>query len=216
MPLEVTWLATGNNLRLTGDTPRRCLHVRLESPLERPDLRTGFRHPRLLRWLRRQRPRLLPAALTLLRAYVAAGRPDLRLAAWGSYEGWSDLVRSAVVALGLPDPAATREELETAAGGEAGSLGDLIHGLAELLEPLGGAATAREILAGLARAGDDGALLRSALEDLFPRLESGELPRPTQLAGRLRSFRGRVVRGACIDQASKSYQGVSWTVRRVA
>ncbi len=23
VPLEVTWLATGNNLRLTGDTPRR-------------------------------------------------------------------------------------------------------------------------------------------------------------------------------------------------
>ncbi len=81
MPLEVTWLATGNNLRLTGDTPRRCLYVRLESTLERPERRRDFRHPRLLEWLRRRRPRLLPAALTLLRAYVAAGRPDLGLPA---------------------------------------------------------------------------------------------------------------------------------------
>ncbi len=84
-------------------------------------------------------------------------------------------MRSAVVALGLPDPAQTRDELEAAAGGR-GAEGDLIHGLAEVLEPLGGAATARDILARLARAGDAYPLLRSALEDAFPNLPSGVLP----------------------------------------
>ena len=158
---------------------------------------------------------MLPAALTLLRRWVAFAQPELGLPGWGSYEGWSDLVRSAVVRLGLPDPAKTREDLE-GTGAEQGALHDLIHGLAELLEPLGGSATAKEILDKLARSGDDFCTLRSALEDVFPRIKSGELPRSTQLAGRLRSHRGRIVRGACIDQASKSYKGVSWTVRWVA
>ncbi len=75
LPLKVTWYATGNNMVLRGDTPRRCLHIRLESRRERPERRTDFRHPRLLSWVARERGRLLPAALTLLRAYAAAGRP---------------------------------------------------------------------------------------------------------------------------------------------
>ncbi len=104
----------------------------------------------------------------------------------------------------------------TDAGVEQGVVNDLVHGLAELLQPLGGAATAREILDQLARSDDDFPTLRTALRDLFPRLESGQLPRSTQLAGRLRAHRGRVVRGACIDQASKSYKGALWTVRRAA
>ncbi len=114
VPLVATWYATGNNVVLAGDTGRRALHIRLESRCERPEQRTGFRHPRLLAWVARQRGRLLPAALTLLRAYTAAGRPSCPLPAWGSYEGWSDLVRSTVVWLGLPDPAETRQSFEAA------------------------------------------------------------------------------------------------------
>ncbi len=42
--------------------------------------------------------------LTILGAYVQAGRPSMNLRHWGSFEGWSDLVRGAVVFAGLPDP----------------------------------------------------------------------------------------------------------------
>ncbi len=216
IPLQVTWLATGNNVVLTGDTPRRCLHVRLDSPEERPERRTEFRHPHLLGWVRRERGRLLPAALTLLRAYARAGRPDQGLPGWGSYESWSDLVRSAIVWLELPDPAETREDLESAGDAEIGLHGDLIAGLDKLFADLGGTATAREIVALLARAENlDGyAPLRAALAELFPRLKSGELPSAAKLAFKLRSLRGRVVAGASIDRGAKSHRGVSWTVKR--
>ncbi len=60
---------------------------------EHPEERTDFRHPRLLAWVGENRGRILPAALTLLRAYVAAGRPVQRLPGFGSFEEWSDLVR---------------------------------------------------------------------------------------------------------------------------
>src|SRR5205807_793636 len=89
-------------------TARRTCRIRLESPEERPELRDVFRHPDLIGWVQRERPRLLAAALTILHGYFAAGRPDQRLKAWGSYAGWSDLVRGAVVWAGLADPGETR------------------------------------------------------------------------------------------------------------
>ncbi len=216
IPLQVTWFATGNNVVLAGDTPRRCLHVRLDSPEERPERRVEFRHPHLLGWVRRHRGRILPAALTLLRAYAKAGRPAQGLPGWGSYESWSDLVRSAIVFLDLPDPADTREDLDSAADAEVGLISDLIAGTGEVLADLGGSATAREIVAHLARAENVGhyATLRATLAELFPRLKKDELPTASKLAFKLRAFRGRVVAGASIDRGAKSYRGVCWTVRR--
>ena len=211
LPLQITWVATGNHVALAGDTSRRCLRIRLHSPLERPESRDDFRHPRLLDWLRRERSRLLPAALTLLRAYAVAGRPRQPIEAWGSFESWSDWVRSTVVWLGLPDPALTREGAH--AGGET-ALHALVFGLAELLEDLDGAATARQIVDRLAAEPGAYARLRSALAELIPKATSdrGELPSPIRLAGRLRAYRGRVVRGACIDLAPRHHAGNRWTV----
>jgi len=51
-----TWrtvvMCTGNNLQMKGDTARRTLLCRQESPMERPEVRQGFRHENLLAWLR--------------------------------------------------------------------------------------------------------------------------------------------------------------------
>jgi hypothetical protein len=107
-PLFMTWYATGNNVSIAADTSRRVCHIRLESDLERPENRDNFRHPDLLAFVKSNRPRLLWAALALLRAFCDAGRPDQGLPAWGSFQGWSGLVRNAVVWLGLPDPGLTR------------------------------------------------------------------------------------------------------------
>ena len=86
LPLRVTWFATGNNIILRGDSPRRVLHIRLESMEESPEDRKGFAHPNLLEWVRKNRGRLVVAALTILRGYVAAGQPDMKLRPWGSFE----------------------------------------------------------------------------------------------------------------------------------
>ncbi|MCP3964432.1 MAG: hypothetical protein GY719_41925 [bacterium] len=215
VPLEITWYATGNNVVLRGDTPRRCLHVRLEAPQERPERRSGFRHPRLLAWLRGERRRLLPAALTLLRGYAAAGSPAQKLSGWGSYEGWSDVVRATLVWLGLPDPADTRDDLEATADAEEGTLLDLVHGLAELLEVFGGAASSKEILEELAAEHSAGRFtkLRSALADLFPQLERHRLPTPAQLSTQLGAVRGRLAGRAFVEQGARSYKGVRWSVK---
>ncbi len=52
---------------------------------------------------RTERPRLVRAALTLLRAWVVAGRPDMGLPLWGSFEEWSRVVPAALVFADRPE-----------------------------------------------------------------------------------------------------------------
>src|SRR5262249_48959668 len=74
-----------------GDTARRVVPIDLESLLERPQDRKDFQHPMLLEWVRQEYPRLVSAALTVLRAYFVAGCPKQNVT-YGSFEAWSDLV----------------------------------------------------------------------------------------------------------------------------
>ncbi|MBI3360830.1 MAG: hypothetical protein HY023_06945, partial [Chloroflexi bacterium] len=45
LPVRCAWIATGNNLQLGGDLPRRCYWIRLDAKDSKPFRRTGFRHP---------------------------------------------------------------------------------------------------------------------------------------------------------------------------
>src|SRR5262249_51169876 len=123
---------TGNNVVIGADTSRRVCHVRLESPDERPEERQDFQKPDLLGWIDDQRPQLLAAALTILRAYCVAGRPAPGLTPWGSFDGWSNLVRSAVVWSGLPDPGKTRIVLQQHADTSAESMALLLDCWAQM------------------------------------------------------------------------------------
>ena len=102
-----TLFATGNNLVLLGDMTRRVLLATLDPMLERPELRQFTGNP--VTDVLANRGKYIGAALTLVRAYIAAGRPDPapRLA---SFEGWSDSVRSALIWLGRADPVITMEQ----------------------------------------------------------------------------------------------------------
>lgn len=189
LPLTTIWLATGNNLQLVGDTARRALYLRLEPAVERPEDRRDFRRPRLPEWTRAHRADLVAAALTMLRAYCAAGRPDMRLTPWGSYEAWSDLIRSACVWADLADPAAGRADLSQV-DGAAAQRRALIHAWAEL-GPEG--STVAAALRRLAETGP-GELpgLRAAIAEIG---RDGRHPSASMLGYRLRATRGTIVDG---------------------
>lgn len=104
LPIDLTWVGTGNNAILKGDAARRVSYCRLESPLEHPELRTGFKFPDLMGHVRERRVDYVRDALTILRGYHQAGRPPQAMEPWGSFEKWSQLVRGAVMWVGLPDP----------------------------------------------------------------------------------------------------------------
>ena len=95
LPLSLTWTATGNNVMLEADTSRRTLQIRLDSPEENPELRSGFQIPHLVAHVKQQRAALVAAGLTILSAYHTAGRPRMNLPPWGSFDAWSALIREA-------------------------------------------------------------------------------------------------------------------------
>jgi hypothetical protein len=99
--------ATGNNLKLYGDMLRRGLICHLDAGEERPELRI-FEQEDPEHVLKRERSRYAVAALTVLRAYIIAGRPISRRPL-GGFEGWSELVRNALIWLGEEDPVETIE-----------------------------------------------------------------------------------------------------------
>jgi putative DNA primase/helicase len=62
--------------------------------------------------LKRERGCYVAAAWTVLRAYIVAGRPITKQPL-GGFEGWSKLVRDALLWLGEADPVATIETART-------------------------------------------------------------------------------------------------------
>jgi putative DNA primase/helicase len=103
---RATTFATGNNIQLVGDMTRRTILCSLDPRVERPELRR-FQFDPFARVVR-NRGAYVAAALTIVRAYVAAGCPG-ELLPLASFETWSRLVRSALVWLGRADPVMTME-----------------------------------------------------------------------------------------------------------
>jgi len=100
--------ATGNNITFKGDMVRRGLVCNLEALDERPELREF--EADALDVAATDRGLYVAAALTIVRAYLAAGSPKV-CSSLGSYSAWSDMVRSPLVWLGEPDPVISMEGL---------------------------------------------------------------------------------------------------------
>jgi hypothetical protein len=96
--------ATGNNIAFRGDTADRVIRARLLSESENPRARAGFKYDPILDEVHKARPRLVAAVLTILRAYVVAGRRDMKTPPFGSFESWSRLVPHAIVFAGGESP----------------------------------------------------------------------------------------------------------------
>jgi putative DNA primase/helicase len=212
-PMFATWIATGNNVEIGGDMHRRVAHVRLEARCERPEERTGFAIADLEEHVRQHRATLTGAALTLLRAYCVAGRPDQRLPEWGSFAGWSAIVRGAIVWAGWPDPFVTRNEMRVASTTRAGAERAAIVAWVRVCATVGRTQglTVREALTFLGADGAEShagaAELRAALEELAGGLDA------TAVGRVLRGLRRRVVtdegRSIAIDVLSTAKGGAA-------
>src|SRR5262249_15827703 len=111
LPTCTTFLGTGNNLVVSGrDMVRRVQRCRIDPGMERPEERK-FDYVLLDRVMER-RAKLVAAALTIMRAYIAAGCPPQNMAPYGGFEEWSTMVRAPLVWLGCGDPCGSRDEVE--------------------------------------------------------------------------------------------------------
>ena len=202
LPLVMTWFATGNNIELQADTARRVCMIRLETPLEKPEERDDFKIPDLAAHVAQRRAEYLADALTILRAWYVAGRPERRLPTWGSFEGWSAVVRQCIVWYGLPDPFATRETIEDQFDRDATVRAGFVHGWAELAKDLSNegepdALSASDILKQLARKPGCYHALRDAVEELACGRDGK--PNAITLGCKLAKLRGRIIGGKVIN-----------------
>src|SRR5207247_792757 len=132
---------------------------------------------------------------------------------WGSYEAWSDLVRSAVVCAGLPDPAATRHDVVSRSDSEVAALRAFIEAWPDI-DPQCKGLSATALLRKLDtnREGFQG--FRTALAEFCP-AKTGQLPTSQELGYRLRKYSRRNVGGRCLD-SRPSHGGVAaWFVHPV-
>jgi putative DNA primase/helicase len=125
-PIRAVFLATGNNLQCVGDVARRVVPIVLDPKLERPEERGGFLHNPLPPWVQQERPRLVVAALILVKAFFVAGCPAQGLTPFGSFEAWSDLIRQALVWAGVEDPCEGRKAIEATSNPEFEDLAVLL------------------------------------------------------------------------------------------
>lgn len=222
-PLNTVWYATSNNASLGGDTARRVLPIRLEPHHERPEQRSDFKIPDIKGHVLEARPRLLAAALTILRAYIVAGCPKQKFTPWGSYEDFDRLVRAAVIWAGLPDPCLTRAGLTVSNTAEDEGIRDLIHGLHALIRvhPMANSRSVKSVLASeitkaLNSVTDPGtddpySTIRNGLDALRPR--GGKGTHSAQEIGLLlRHYRGRWVDGLQISIGPAIHNTQTWTV----
>ncbi len=87
-PQRACWFANGNNLALGGDLPRRSYLIQLDAGVVNPWERTGFKHPEIKAWVDENRGKILAALLTMVRAWVMAGRPNACKAIIGGFDEW--------------------------------------------------------------------------------------------------------------------------------
>ncbi|MFH1680632.1 MAG: hypothetical protein ABIH26_08315 [Candidatus Eisenbacteria bacterium] len=117
LPNQATWLVTANNPRVSLELARRSVRIRLDPKVDQPWKREGFRHDPLREWVAANRGRLLAAALTLIRAWIAGGRPqgDHVL---GSFEEWAHVMGGILDFIGVSGFLGSQDELYELADAE--------------------------------------------------------------------------------------------------
>ena len=110
------WVATGNNVHIGGDLERRTLWVTINANMERPEERTAFTIPHLESWVRENRGELLWALLTLIRAWVAVGRPTPEAPTSDGFGAWVAVLQGIITNAELGDSVGTVGHADSAHG----------------------------------------------------------------------------------------------------
>ena len=102
MPVNCIFTATGNNVALDVDMARRAVWIRLKTDTDKPWERSGFRHENLKQWAMDNRAALTAAAVTMVRKWIADGKPLFTARRKGSYESWAETMGGILASCGVP------------------------------------------------------------------------------------------------------------------
>ena len=106
VPTRTLFLSSGNNVRPVEDMTRRCLTIRLDPKCEVPSSRR-FNRPHLVSEVLKERGKYVSAALTIIGAWLEAGRPISACRPFVGFSEWSNLCCQPLMWLGAIDPVAS-------------------------------------------------------------------------------------------------------------
>jgi hypothetical protein len=141
------WAASANNPTLTSEIARRVVRIRLEPATDQPFNRaqSEFRH-QLPDWVYEHRTELVHAGLTLVSAWLAAGRPAAPHGRnKGSFGNWARIIGGILHVAGLNDFLSNEAEVWANANTEADTEGAFVEAWAEKFG-YSGAYTVKELL----------------------------------------------------------------------
>lgn len=202
------FLSSGNNVGPIQDMTRRCITINLSPQCETPATR-NFKRPDLIRELLRERSLYVSAALTIIRAWVEAGRPKAEAKSLASFGDWSEFCRQPLLWLGCADPAASVFE-SMADDPDRETLGRLLTAWQSVF---GNKPTmVREAVKQASLAFDDNVELKEVLHDIAD--ERGEINR-RKLGWWIKRHAGRIVDNFRFTRAPGSRSAEAWKVEVV-
>jgi hypothetical protein len=200
------FLSSGNNVGPVHDMARRCITIHLDPGCEVPAART-FSRPDLVREVLNQRGRYVSAALTILRAWVVAGRPQSQCKSLAGFGDWSDLCRQPLLWLGLPDPAESVFQA-MAEDPNRETLGRLLTAWQDVYGNT--PAMVRDAVNAAMKFSSEYQELREVLRDIAD--ERGEINR-RKLGWWIKRHAGRIVDGRRFVRSSSNRSAETWQVQ---
>ncbi len=203
------FLSSGNNVGPVQDMTRRCITIHLDPGCEVPAARS-FTRPNLVRDVLRQRGRYVSSALTIVRAWIEAGRPKTDCKSLAGFSDWSDLCRQPLLWLGLADPTES-VFLAMAEDPDRETLGRILAAWQSVFGKT--AAMVRDAVKQASAFGDAHVELREVLRDIAD--ERGEINR-RKLGWWIRRHAGRIVDGRRFVRGSGNRSAETWQVESTA
>jgi len=202
------FLSSGNNVGPVQDMTRRCISIRLAPDCETPAARS-FTRPDLVREVLRERGRYVSAALTIIRAWIIAGRPKITCKSLAGYGDWSDLCRQPLLWLNCADPTVSVFEAMSE-DPDRETLGRLLTGWQSVFGKT--PAMVRDAVKQSSLYHDEHVELQEVLRDIAD--ERGEINR-RKLGWWIRRHAGRIVDGRRFVRASGNRSAEAWQVEVV-
>lgn len=203
------FLSSGNNVGPVQDMTRRCITISLAPSCEIPAART-FERPGLADEVLAERPRYVSAALTIVRAWIRAGRPLAECKPLAGFGDWSDLCRQPLLWLGCADPTASLFE-SLAEDPDRETLGRLLHAWSANFGSAG--AMVRKAVQCAAGNTETEQELREVLRDIAD--ERGEINR-RRVGWWLKRNAGRIVDGMRFARVAGNRSAELWRVESVS
>jgi len=215
LPHRAVWIATGNNMRVRGDLPRRCVWVRMDAQVARPWMRSisQFNHPDLRGWITENRGAILAAILVIVKAWTLANRPVPKdTPILGGFESYCTVLSGVLTFMGAKDFLGNLDALYNEADTETPQLESFFGAWHEVLkeEPYTAADLVRYI--------NETEELKEVLPDVLAYTLEGKPGRnyAVRLGQKLAKYQGRLYTNRCVlKKAGTKQRAVTWQVVRL-